>query len=523
MKDTLLKHAKLQPLMSRIPGRVFFIYLTLFLFIPGLVFAREDLKQSASSLTLYEAVVLAIRNNRSVKNAYLDRIVQKFDLEVSESEFLPRINFDGSISFQKNRTKTLAENQEPATTTSTNSSSAGVTLTEKIPTGGDITLNWQHPTSATKILAADPMNLTPEAKSREDSLTFSFSQPLLKGGGIEVNMATLQRARISEERNILTLKSTLISTVNSVISSYRSLLQAERQLEISRSSQERSKALLEKNKLLIKVGKMAAMEIVQAEAEVARNNFAYQQALNNRDSAQLALIDILDIDRQRSITPQPEVEHSDIDPDQEKLLAVAYGNRVDYQQYLMTGRGLQIDMILAENNQLWDLSFIAGKTFNRTTNDNDAGSEAGSWNAGFNLKVPLYGDLSKKQAMLKAKTNLRKHSVNQLELKEAIAIKVQDAIRDVKMQQVQIKLSRQSRELSQKKLEIEQEKLHYGMTTNFQLVQFQNDLVAAQTSELNTKIAYLNALTKLDEVLGTTLKTWDIEIESSSRELAGQE
>jgi len=53
-----------------------------------------------------------------------------------------------------------------------------------------------------------------------------------------------------------------------------------------------------------------------------------------------------------------------------------------------------------------------------------------------------------------------------------------------------------------------------GRTTNFQLVTFQNDLVNAQNNELNAKIAYLNALSGLDQIIGTTLDTWKIEFKT---------
>ncbi len=51
-----------------------------------------------------------------------------------------------------------------------------------------------------------------------------------------------------------------------------------------------------------------------------------------------------------------------------------------------------------------------------------------------------------------------------------------------------------------------------GRTTNFQLLRIQNDLVNAQVSELGGVIDYLNSLTDLDQVLGTTLMTWKIEV-----------
>jgi outer membrane protein TolC len=47
----------------------------------------------------------------------------------------------------------------------------------------------------------------------------------------------------------------------------------------------------------------------------------------------------------------------------------------------------------------------------------------------------------------------------------------------------------------------------------FQVVTFQNNLVEARNRELTAIIAYLNALTGLDQTVGTTLDTWNVTIE----------
>jgi outer membrane protein TolC len=77
----------------------------------------------------------------------------------------------------------------------------------------------------------------------------------------------------------------------------------------------------------------------------------------------------------------------------------------------------------------------------------------------------------------------------------------------------QVELARRARELTEEKLRIEKEKLKAGRTTNFEVLTFQNDVIAARNNELYAIIAYENAVTNLDRVLGTTLKTWNITVE----------
>ncbi|MCY3793805.1 MAG: hypothetical protein OXG51_05445, partial [Gammaproteobacteria bacterium] len=45
-------------------------------------------------LTVREAIVLALRNSRTLENARLDRTVERFALRIAEDEFRPRITLD---------------------------------------------------------------------------------------------------------------------------------------------------------------------------------------------------------------------------------------------------------------------------------------------------------------------------------------------------------------------------------------------------------------------------------------------
>ncbi len=57
-----------------------------------------------------------------------------------------------------------------------------------------------------------------------------------------------------------------------------------------------------------------------------------------------------------------------------------------------------------------------------------------------------------------------------------------------------------------------------GRTTNFAIITFQNDLVTSRLNEIGAQIAYLNALTSLEQTLGTTLSVWGIRIQELGHE-----
>ena len=93
-------------------------------------------------------------------------------------------------------------------------------------------------------------------------------------------------------------------------------------------------------------------------------------------------------------------------------------------------------------------------------------------------------------------------------------IEVRNAVRDTELSLQRVDLARRARALAQQKAEIEREKLSLGVSTNFQLVTFENDLVLAENAELDAVVEYLNTVTELDRTLGTTLDRWGIDMES---------
>lgn len=465
--------------------------------------AEKKEETNIPGMTIEEAILLALRHNRTIQSAYLDRVAQKFDLKVAEDEFFPNLDLISSIYRNDSTTKTSGR-----TTTVNDTGTAELTLSETLPTGGTLTFRWEN--------ALDRQTTDSAVSGKTDTRTgtLAFVQPLLKGGGIDVNTASLREARLNEEKNILSLKSTLIDTVTEVVGAFRDFVQAHQEVEISRASLERTRQLLERNRLLIASGRMAAVEIVQVEADVANREYEYQFTLNSVDKARLSLLMLLDIDKHTRIRPIAEGEPRRVAPDLETSTRLALANRPAYGQ---TGADLKIAQIYlrqAENNMLWDLSLDA--SYDRSRSDERLSRQAtdtDAWKAGLQLSVPIYGDLTRQQRLTRARIDVKKAKLDLKELRANIEIEIQDLIREVASTWRQFELAGRALTLSEQKLAIEAEKLNAGLSNNFQMVTFQNDLLDAQNQKIAAAIAYSNALTTLDQAIGTTLDTWKIEFE----------
>ncbi|MEG4028246.1 MULTISPECIES: TolC family protein [unclassified Microcoleus] len=449
-------------------------------------------------LTLPEVVFLGLENNRDIKNQYLERIVQKQDLAVAEGLFVP--SFTPRLSVSSIRWR----NGGRVATTGEVDLSAQVSV--KIPTGGNISFVW----SSKQGQDANGFGINSEG-SLSPNLTLNFTQPLLRGAGFAVNRAPIEIARLSEKRNILSLKSRLIETITEVILTYRELIKAQEQVKISQTSLEIARQELETNQVLIEAGRLAKVEIFTSEKAVADREVTVLASEEQLKKARLALLQVLDLDRNLNIIAREAAAVQTNPLDFYKILPLALSNSPDYLQVQLDREIAKYNLLIAENNRKWKLDVNASYN-NNATNLSDSSSDL---RAGLVLTREfgnrgIERDFQNSRIKLLQAENILKESNQKLE------VGVRNAIRDINLNLKQVELAQRSRELAQKQLEIEQDKrrLGVGSSRSIDIVTFQKDLIEARNAELNARIAYFNALTNLDQIIGTTLETWQVRIEN---------
>jgi len=453
---------------------------------PNLTIQQQSIEDEPGvELTLPEVVFLGLENNRDIKNKYLDRIVQKQDLAVAEGQFVPIFTPQLSIRLRNGGRANINEEAKL---------SAKVSV--KIPTGGDISFAWVG-------------NQTQDSLSQ--NLTLNFNQPLLKRAGVAVNRAPIEMARLSEKINLLTLKSTLINTIYLAISAYRNLIKDQERVKISKGSLKIARRQFQIFQDLIQAGRKAKVEIFRSEKAVADQELAVLNSENQLKTARLALLQILDIDRNINIIavePPPEESNS---LDFNKIIQLAMSNNPEYLQTQLQLESAKYDLLLAENKRRWDLSVNASYT-NNASNRSDGNSDL---RAGLVL-TREFGNRGIERDFQRSRVNLLKAENNLKEQNQKLEVEVTNAIREINLNRKQMELAKKSRELAEKQLEIEQDKLilGFGSSQSIDIVTFQNDLIAAKDAELNARIAYFNALTNLDKIIGTTLETWQVRIEN---------
>ena len=454
---------------------------------PSSTIASSSFNAETIELTLSDAIYLGLRDNRSIRSAYLDRVAQKFDLRVAEDRFTPKLMLSGSYLSNRNQNDRYRQGSvTPLTTLQT-------------PYGARVSLGWTY-----RYTQADQAGL-----SRNDGANIMVIQPLLRGAGREVATAPVVLAQLSEQANRLNLKSTVSQTITQVISSYRTLLQAQEQSKISRASLERARQLVEVNRAMIAAGRMAEFEIVQTEAEVASQELAYEEARNETDSARLDLLQRLALSLNTQIVATEALQARRVDVNAVRALQQAEALQPGYLSQLIYSEQAAINLAVARNSRLWDVSLVGGTS--QIRDRNTLGGAARTWEnyVGIQIEIPI-GDLSTRQVEVQAQVNVRNQEIQLAEARQQLERDVANAVRDIGTRWRQYEIAQRALDLSRRKLEIEREKLTVGRSSNFQVLSFENDLRNAESARLGALISYLNAQSELDQTLGTTLQSWDI-------------
>ncbi|MCI4184517.1 TolC family protein [Dickeya dianthicola] len=449
--------------------------------------ASVSLNAQTIDLTLSDAIYLGLRDNRAIRSAYLDRVAQKFDLRVAEDRFTPKLVLSGSYLSARNQADRYRQgNLTPTSTLLT-------------PYGTRVSLGWTYRHTDANVAGL----------SRNDGANISVIQPLLRGAGRDVAAAPVRLAQLTEQMNRLSLKSTVSQTITQIIMAYRELLRAQEQAQIARDALERARQLVEVNRAMIAAGRMAEFEIVQTEAEVATQELGYEDTRNQLDMARLALLQLLALSLNSPIMATEAMQASRIEANAAQALSQAESLQPAYLSQLIAKEQAQINLTVARNDQLWDVSLVGGTS--QVNDRNTLSGNSRTWEnyVGVQVDIPI-GDMSRRQAEVQAQVSVRNQAIQLAEARQQLEREVTNAVRDIGVRWRQFEIAQRARDLSRRKLEIEREKLTVGRSSNFQVLSFENDLRNAENARLNALIGYMNAQAGLDQTLGTTLESWDI-------------
>lgn len=458
------------------------------------------------TLSLEECIMLAVRENPNVQQSQLTHVLSKFSLEIQEWQFKPH--------YEISATRTTTQNYSVT--------EQGLVTDNR--TGIDPSISWKSP-YGTDMKLVSSNNIQGHYNP---GLTLEVTQPLMRGFGRPIVENELVNARDSEKISRLQVEGTLRSTVTAVINAYLDMVLAENTLESDQASLKRAETSLQQTKTFIKAGHKAGVEIVTVQADVANAETRIESDKNTLQQARYALLTTIGLD------PNSEITFTHIDlsilfkkyhiPPLETAKSLMIENDIQYQIDQITLQGTTKRAIkMAEDNARWRLdangSIVAG-------NGTGGGPNAGinSLVNGVNqenmltlkLTVPI-DDQSAKIAISNAKIALRQA---ELGLKQEKWNKETNAINNwhtIYSTERAMNFAEHAKELQDQSYKINFQKYTYGLIDSLALQTALQQLSSSEQSLINARISYLKALVNLDQLIGKTLQTWNVQVNDGEK------
>lgn len=454
--------------------------------VPSPSVVRPSTTAAPVSVSLVEAVAIGVRDNRTIRAAFLERVAQRFRLRAAERRFAPRLDIVADLY------------REDVGGTVVGRASVGGTGSLLLPSGAQIGFAWDRRERL-------------DGRGNDDAASVAITQPLLRGGGFAVNRAPVRIARLQDSIERLAIRNTLAEGISRIIFAYRALQQAQEQVRLAELALARTADLIATNRELIDAGRMATADIVQSEADQANQQVALHQARQQRNSAQLALLELLAIDPGTNIAASDPVATEQVPVDLERAIAIARASRMDFLAQQRVVEQAREALRIARNQRLWDLSVVAAAT--RVAGRDPALGPVPTQTdnrIGVQLAIPL-GDPAPRLAVVEADTGLRTAELQLEALDQAVETQVRDAAQRVEAAWLQVEAARRFKALAARAVGIERERLAAGRSSNFQVLSLQDGLRGAEVQEVTAVIAYLDALTSFDLQIGATLDSWNVE------------
>ena len=483
------------------------------------------------SLTLEDSIVQALKNNLNVAVEVLNPELASATVSRARQYFMPTFQVD----LTGNRYEQLSTGPFQATDKYINkATSSTASIAQQIPFGGTLQASLSYDYSRSNQLF---QSYNPSYQSR---LNLVLTQPLLKNFGWAVSRREIIVALNSLDVSRNQFKTVLINLVYSVEAAYWNLVYSVENLKTLQQALQSGRDLLAKTKREVEVGQKAPIEVLNAEATVARReaDILQAEAMVKRSQDQLKTLLNQGGDpsaKGQNLRPADTPNFKPFTITLDEAFEKAMARRPDLEVAKSTIETKRINFRYAKNQLLPQLDLqlikaspgISGAQFIYDRDNpflpptpGDAGSAGqafkdtfrflyNNWTAGLTLTIPI-GDVVGRASYTYAKLDLEQTQARLKNQEQQIYLEVSDAVLTLETAAKSVDAYRIARELAGKQLEAEMKKLAVGMSTNYFVLTYQDALASARSLELRALVDYNVAVANIAKVTGSTLEARNI-------------
>jgi outer membrane protein len=295
--------------------------------------------------------------------------------------------------------------------------------------------------------------------------------------------------------------------------------------------QERSLKILEDlllmNQEKVKAGFMSRIDLLQTESNIASRRASLLDVRRNLENTQDRLKQLLNpggknqnLGWDTNLLPSDQPLFKAYPVSVENSYTVALAQRPDYLAQALSLSNSQLQEEIAAQNRLPQLN-LQGSSGLQSLDGNLGGAlgklfsfQTYYWSLGLNYEMPVIGN-SFEAIYQQASLQRQQQEARMAESRQAILRDIRQASRNVEMTAQQVEATRIAKKLAEEQLKAQTEKLNLGLTTNFQVLQFQSDFESASLAEVNAVVENIRAINQLQKTEGTLLEAVGLKWENT--------
>lgn len=515
-------------------------------------------------LSLREALSMALENNKDIEVARENVRIAEFDLLGAKGVYDPRIVTTAFYERAENPISSFLSGGRNGSTVQSDYSGTARLEGQSPFLGGNYRLDFSSVrlTTNNQFTALNPQYPT--------ALTFSYTQPLLRGLKFDNNRRQIEIARKNLSLTDAQFRQRAIDTITNVQRAYWDLVFGLRSLQVQREAVTVARTQLEHNKRLVQEGQLAPIDVVAAEAQISTYEQGVFSALEGVSRAENNLKNLIAQDQKAPIWSESLVPSDPVDlavpevslPD---ALKTAMENRPELQQsnvlreinqidqrYFKEQTKPGIDLVgtygltglagsissgvnpftasnlevrerineLSRRSGLPELPDVPVQTlspellggYNQSL-QNLLANRYNNFRVGVQISLPLRNRTAEAQ-LGRSLVEGERIGTQREQLEQTIQVDVRNALQAMRSAEARLRAAVATREANEQQFASEQRKLDAGQSTVFLVLERQNALTEARGRELQAQTDLNKAIADLQRATGNALRVNSIVVRS---------
>lgn len=498
----------------------------------------EPPTEQRESLSLADAALRALQSNLDISLSRHTKESRLADIVIEQSKFDPTFSLNGQFNRQVSPLNRPVLGFTAPTLSSIqafdqNNTTFTADITQNLITGGNIDLNYspaRNTVSGAQACFGRPSNDPACSRggflfnpSWTGGLGLTFTQPLLRNAGIEINRTFIKVAQNNAEVEQHVFRDRVMTVIASVEQAYWELVFANENLKVAQAAHKAAEELLATNRAKSKAGIMSIVDVLQAEAAVAsriEQVLVAERVIRDQGDQLRRLLNPGEESLRQDVWIIPtDAPMSFLEPiSLQEAIDTAIDRRPEISQAKKNVESGEINKEFARNQLLPNLSFQGtmgmsglGRDYGDSFTRNFSG-DFYNYGAGLVLSYPL-GNRSAINTYTKRELDVKNAEAMLAKIRQQVIVGIREAVRRVQTDFKRIETTRSARIMAEKQLQAEQERLRVGLSTTRFVLDFQRDLATAQANELRATVDYNKSLSNFARHKATTLERYNLQLD----------